>query len=487
MTPADDIFTGLARGKADGSLISIYGDSGQGLERKKKQLYTLLTSYQSEFPDAENVRVARAPGRVNLIGEHTDYNGYPVLPIAIDRDLLLAFSTLDRASVEICNMAPGYGKRGFSARLPLEPYEQGDWGNYVKAAVAGLLQEGALPPDGIGGMRGFLSGDIPESAGLSSSSALVVVSAIALLASQGMMMDPLALAELLARAEQFTGSEGGGMDQAVALLGQTGKALKIDFFPLRVKPVELPAGFRLVVCHSLVFASKTGEARSKYNLRVAECGLAVELLRRALSSRMPRDFHPRRLSEFEKEKGVGTGDDRLALARHALGPNPLSLRSIGSRLGLSPEEVLRRYCTMRDGTVLQVPPEGLKIWKRFRHVLSEARRVEEAVSALEHGDVPRFADLMNASHQSCRTDYEISCPQVDRLVEVARAHGAWGSRLTGAGFGGCTVSLVPDGKIRQFLSGVAEDYYRLYTGDRSAAAAAMFPVRAVHGAGLLTH
>ncbi|MCK5573300.1 MAG: hypothetical protein KAJ12_11100, partial [Bacteroidetes bacterium] len=385
-----------------------------------------------------------------------------MLPMTIDRDLLLAFSDLDRASVEIRNMVSGYGERRFSARLPLEPYERGDWGNYVKAAVAGLLEEGVLPRDRVIGMRGLFSGDIPESAGLSSSSALVVVSAVALLASHGMTMDPVALAELLARAEQFTGSEGGGMDQAVALLGQTGKALRIDFFPLRVKPVELPAGFRLVVCHSLVYASKTGEARNQYNLRVAECGLAVELLRQALSSRMPGDFHPRRLSDFEGEKWAGTGEERLALARHALGPNPLSLRSIGFRLGLSPEEVLRRYCTMRDGSVLRIPPEGLKIWKRFRHVLSEARRVEEAASALEHGDVRRFADLMNASHQSCRTDYEISCAQVDRLVEAARAHGAWGSRLTGAGFGGCTVSLVPDGKVRHFLSGVAEDYYRLH-------------------------
>jgi N-acetylgalactosamine kinase len=468
-------------GKTEAVLSALY--EGELLQRKREQLGGLLREFHILHPDAPSVRVARAPGRVNLIGEHTDYNGYPVLPMAIDRDVLLAFS--GGPEMDITNRDRNHGRRRFSAGLPLEPAPAGDWGNYVKAALAGLLDEGALQQEKLVGLKGLYHGDIPGSAGLSSSSALVVVSALALLALHGVEMERLVLADLLARAEHFTGTEGGGMDQAVSLLAEPGKALRVDFFPLSVTPVDLPADASFIICHSLVHASKTGDAKLQYNLRVAECSMAVALLRRALSRRLRRGFQPRRLSDFEREEGAGTIRERLQVGRDALGPGSLSLREIGIRLGLPPDEVRDQYCTMGDGTVIPEPDEGFKIWKRFRHVLSEAMRVEDGVRALGEGDVQRFADLMNGSHESCRSDFEISCPQLDRLVEVARSNGALGSRLTGAGFGGCTISLVPGAKAGEFFSGVTEQYYGREAGDPNLAARAMFPARAMRGAGLL--
>ncbi|MGB6648623.1 MAG: galactokinase [Bacteroidota bacterium] len=475
----------MSEGRVDGEtgdvLSTLY--DGELLERKREQMQILLREFQTLHPDAGNVRVARAPGRVNLIGEHTDYNGYPVLPMAVDRDILLAFT--GGSGVDICNLDPRYEQRRFSAKLPLDRSARGDWSNYVKAALSGLLEEKVIPPGAFKGLRGLFAGDIPGSAGLSSSSALVVVTALALLAVHGVETDRLILADLLARAERFSGTEGGGMDQAACLLGQPGKALKVEFFPLRVTPVDLPDDASFIVCHSLVHATKTGESRLRYNLRVAECGMAVALLRQALSRRLRREFEPRRLSDFEKEEGAGTIEERLQMGRDALGPAPLSLREIGIRLGLSPGEVRDRYCRMRDGTVIPEPEEGFKIWSRFRHVLSEAMRVENAEKTLGENDVQSFGDLMNRSHESCRRDFEISCPQLDRLVQVARDNGAIGSRLTGAGFGGCTVSLVPKGEVERFFSGVAEEYYGREAGDPNLAAGAMFPARAVEGAGLL--
>jgi len=478
---SQDGFEGVLEREREGALSALY--EGELLQRKGEQLRTLLREFQALHPDAESVRVARAPGRVNLIGEHTDYNGYPVLPMAVDRDILLAFA--EGPGVDISNRDPSYGRRRFSAELPVDPSARGDWSNYIKAAISGLLEERVLQPARFRGLKGLFDGDIPPSAGLSSSSALLVVTAVALLALHGVETDSLVLADLLARAERFAGTEGGGMDQAVSLLGEPGKALKVEFFPLRVTPVALPEDASVIICHSLVYASKSRESRNQYNLRVAECTIAVALLRRALSQRVRREFQPLRLSDFEKEEGAGTIEERLRIGRDALGPDPLSLREIGIRLGLSPGEVRDRYCTTRDGTVIQEPGEGFKIWNRFRHVLSEAKRVEEAAYALGERDVQRFADLMNESHESCRSDFEISCPQLDRLVHVARGHGAVGSRLTGAGFGGCTVNIVPRGMVGEFFSGVAEEYYAREAGDRGLAESAIFPARAVRGAGLL--
>jgi N-acetylgalactosamine kinase len=321
-----------------------------------------------------------------------------------------------------------------------------------------LLQEGGLP-DPARGFRAVYSGNIPDAAGLSSSSALVVVSGLVFLTANGTPYDPLALADLLARAERYVGTESGGMDQAISLLGQPGKALRIDFFPLRARPVSLPAGYTFVISHSLVRASKSAEARAQYNLRVVECRLACALAAQAISCTTGRSVTAERLSNLAPEKLFLPAEEAERIVHEALGENPWSSGEIAKKLGKTVKQLSDSYCRLQDGSPVPEPASGFKLWKRYRHVTSEARRVEQAVQALEQGDVQRFGDLMNESHASCRDDYEVSCPELEALVAIARDHGALGARLTGAGFGGSSVNLVALSQTNQFMEAMKREFY----------------------------
>jgi N-acetylgalactosamine kinase len=422
----------------------------------------LLALYRSSFPGQNPSFIVRAPGRVNLIGEHTDYSGYPVMPMAIDRDLVFVLAPRTDKAIDIINESPSYKHRTFDARFPVSPYEQGDWGNYIKAAVNEILDAGWIDPKKAMGFQAVIGGTIPESAGLSSSSALVVASALAFLAANNKQIDKNRLAELLARAERYVGSEGGGMDQAVSLLAETGKALKIDFFPLRTQLINLPEQISFVVCNSLIRAPKSESVRYAYNRRVVECRLATALVAKAVEERSGKNIHPNRLADLSGQK-LGLEQRTIdKIVSQTFGEDPLALKEIAQHLGETTETVQHRLCTLRDGSVLTEPPDGFKIWNRYKHVVSEAQRVESAVSAFAGGDLAAVAELMNQSHASCRDDYEVSCPELEALVSISREHGALGARLTGAGFGGCTVNAVPSDRVTKFIEGVTTAYYHGY-------------------------
>src|SRR5213593_1606563 len=225
--------------------------------------------------------LARAPGRVNLIGEHTDYNGLPVLPIAIDRDVLVAARRRDDDRVELANADPAFAPRRYLVGPDIPASPPGDWANYHKAAARALVAE--LARRGVAGLPGGtfrIDGRVPAAAGLSSSSALLVACGLAHLGLAGAELPRPELAELFARAERYVGTLGGGMDQATTLLARAGHALRIDFFPLRARPVPVPPAAGFVVAHSLEGAEKSGAARGFYNQRVVECRLACALLAR---------------------------------------------------------------------------------------------------------------------------------------------------------------------------------------------------------------
>jgi len=424
------------------------------------------------------VSLARAPGRINLIGEHTDYNGLPVFPFAIHRDLAAAFGPREDGRVVLHNLDPAYPPREFRLQTAIPPYPTGDWGNYLKAAAQGLLDrfraggaQAATP--GFRGLNAVIHGDIPPAAGLSSSSAMVVLGALMLLAAGGLSLPGPELATLLARAEHYVGTQGGGMDQAASLLSRSGTALKIDFFPLRITPAPLPAGAVFVVADSLVKAAKTAEALDKYNRRPIECRLAVAVLRRRLAA--GREAAPERLGD------LNAGQRREA--ERALHPASYTLAEIAGLLGSSPEQTARTYCLRRDGSLFPEPADGFKLHQRCRHVVEEGDRVEQALAALRAGDIAALGALMNRSHESCRDLYEISCRELDELTRIARHAGAEGSRLTGAGFGGCTISLVPEERLPAFLGEVSRAYYREYL--RRAPedlSSTLFACRAVNGA-----
>ena len=356
---------------------------------------------------------AVAPGRVNLIGEHTDYNGLPVLPIAIDRAIRIDFRVVGEAMVRLDSPMARFAPFAFQLKRPIEAADQGDWSNYVRAAALGLLEHGVKLRRGI---EGTVSGDVPIASGLSSSSALVVASALALLRANGVevggrvggmdgAISRIELAPLMARAERFVGLQGGGMDQAACLCGVEGHALRIEFEPLRVTPVAVPEGWRWVVASSLQRAEKSAGAREAYNERARQC-------REALA-------------------GVGGLTYREFLADSDL------------------DGVLRRA-----GRVL-----APVLFRRFRHVVTEGRRVALAEEAMRNGHLGRFGELMVASHASLRDDYEVSTAELDEMVEIALEAGAAGARLTGAGFGGCVVALCEESAVASVMDALADRFY----------------------------
>ena len=410
---------------------------------------------------------AVAPGRVNLIGEHTDYNGLPVLPIAIDREVRIDFRVVGEPMVRLDSPVARFAPFAFQLQRPIVAAEQGDWSNYVRAAARGLMEpgpaKGPMAPgaahgleDGPGprrgwrrarGIEGTVTGNVPIAAGLSSSSALVVASALALLKANGVEvaaggmaaagvaeeeagqaagrtgMPRLELAALMARAERFVGLEGGGMDQAACLHGEAGHALRIEFEPLRVTKVAVPEGWRWVVGSSLVPAEKSGDAREAYNERAGQCREALGALG-ALGA-LPKD----------------TG-----MSGRAPSGSP-TYAELVARV-----EIAR---LIEDAGRVLSPV----LLRRFRHVVTEGRRVAMAETAMRGGDIARFGELMVASHESLRSDYEVSTPELDEMVAVALEAGAAGARLTGAGFGGCAVALCDERTVRPVMDALAARFF----------------------------
>ncbi|MCC6406184.1 MAG: galactokinase [Planctomycetes bacterium] len=375
-----------------------------------------LERFEREFGAARRLRRVRAPGRVNLIGEHTDYNDLPVLPMALQRDTAILFAPRDDARVRLVNLDARFGAREFELSASIAPFAAGDWGNYVKAAAEILAREHGVTR----GFDGVVAGDVPAASGLSSSAALVVASALALRVANGLELESRAFADLCARGERYVGTQGGGMDQAICIHGRRGHAVRIDFAPLRLAPVAMPAEWRFVIANSLVVADKSGSARDAYNSRRASCERALGAVRDALGE--PAARYPDLLAMH--------GEDELLAA--------------GARV-LAAEELAR-----------------------FRHVVGEGLRVERAVEAMRAGDERRFGELMDASHASLAGDYAVSCAELDRLTELQRAAGAAGARLTGAGFGGCTVALCRAERAPALLAALDERFY----GPRGAASEA---------------
>lgn len=424
--------------------------------------------------------IARAPGRVNLLGEHTDYNGLPVLPMAIEPCVLIAGRARGDTVVQLTNSDRRFAARRFEIGTDIEPFTAGDWGNYPKAAAQGLARHGLESGSDAAIHHGadlYVAGDLPAGAGLSSSSALVVASALALLAANDAQVPFAQLAELLPRAERYVGTLSGGMDQAASLLAQEGMALRIDFFPLQVRPVPLPPGYSIVVCHSLVRAEKAGPAKRAYNLRVVECRLACRAMEVALGDRLrsglrhlgdlARQFPEQRLSSF------------LPQLAQILPERPLSLAAVASALQVD-VNTLRRDCEIPSDI-----GDRFAVVRRARHVLGEGDRVQHAEQALRDGQIEAFARWMEASHASCRDHYEISCPEIEELVRQARVGGALAARLTGAGFGGCTVNLVADESVMAFVQHMDRSFYARRIGPGELASNYRFVFHPQAGAGVV--
>jgi galactokinase len=380
-------------------------------------LSTRLTAIEPRAAaEPASIRVVQAPGRVNLIGEHTDYNDGFALPAAIDLGITIAFVPTDDRRVEVT-----LAETGQRAGIDLDAIEPatGRWIDYV-AGTAWALAEAGLATRGF---RGLLGSDLPVGAGLSSSAALELVSAWALSGGDRPDAETMHLARIAQRAEnEHVGVACGLMDQFAVAFGVAGHALLLDCRSLEHRPVPIPQGTSLVICDS---GAPRALADSAYNARRAECARAVAVLREldpAITAL--RDVTPVLLE---------AGRDRLTDTEY----------------------------------------------RRARHVVTEDQRVLDTVAALSAGDLDAVGEAFAASHRSLRDDFEVSSAPLDALVEIASTvDGVIGSRLTGAGFGGCTINLVREGAADALREAIERDYPAL-TG----LVARVYGVRAADGAG----
>lgn len=352
--------------------------------------------FVSRFAHAPTL-IVRAPGRVNLIGEHTDYNDGFVLPAAIDRATYIAASP--RTDKRIRVVAADLNEEDEFGIEHIERSGMRPWSNYIRGMVKSLQAAGHV----INGADMVITSTVPRGAGLSSSAALEVATGYTfqLFHNLNILGEELAL---MAQATEnhFVGVNCGIMDQFIVTLGQANHALLIDCRDLSYQTVPLPTGTSVVICDSHIERSL---ASSAYNQRRAECDEAVEVLKQKL-------------------------------------PTIKALRDVSS-------EQLKEHGHLLSPVVRQ----------RARHVVSENERVIAGVATLQAGNVAEFGRLMNASHASLRDDYAVSIPEMDALVASAqRVSGCYGSRLSGAGFGGCTVSLVASDAVERFRHEVAASY-----------------------------
>jgi len=341
-------------------------------------------------------RVYRAPGRINLIGEHTDYNDGFVMPAAIEFYVWIAIAPRNDRKLLLHSI-------NFSETVEIDLQggvaPRNHWSDYVSGVAVMLEQAGHH----LQGANLLIRGDVPIGSGLSSSAAIEVASGLALLENSGLDVDRLELVQLCRRAENdFVGARVGIMDQFISGCGQAGHALMLDCRSLEYRLLPLPRELSLVVCNTMV---KHELASGEYNTRRAECEEGVRLLSGSLPGiRALRDVT---LAELEAQACILPGI----------------------------------------------------IYKRCRHVISEDARVSEAAAALEQGDLETFGALMAESHRSLRDDYEVSCAELDLMVELAvQQEGVYGARMTGGGFGGCTINLVRTDAVREFQSHVGAAY-----------------------------
>jgi galactokinase len=356
--------------------------------------------FRKLYGSAEGMRVFRAPGRVNLIGEHTDYSFGFVLPVALDLATYIATAPSADGKLRMYSEFRKEMREWNAAEIgALAPARH--WTDYPIGVAVELVRAGfAVEPANL-----LIRSTVPEGSGLSSSAALEVSAALALLS--GRAMDPLDLARLCQRAERnFVGMPCGIMDQYISVFGREHSAVEIDCRSLGHRFVELPAGITFVAVNTMV---KHALAGSAYRERVAECAAAVAGIK-------------------EKFPGVESLRD----------VSPAQLESVADSLPAVVE-------------------------RRARHVVTENARVGRFIEASARGDLALMGKLLVESHRSLQHDYEVSCAELDFLVDTALAiDGVFGSRMTGGGFGGCTVTMLRPDAVARFGQEMARAYQRQF-------------------------
>jgi galactokinase len=352
---------------------------------------------QFEEMFGESPILVQAPGRVNLIGEHTDYNEGFVFPVAIDFQTQIAVGK--RADRRVMVTSENFAEHVECDLDHLPSSRRGDWSDYVVGVVGQMERRlGRLP-----GANLLIHGNVPLGAGLSSSASLEVAVCRAMLEISGKSLKGVEIALLCQQGEnEFVGARCGIMDQFISVHGKKNHALRLDCRTLEYRLLPIPRDVRLVICNTMV---RHSVAAGEYNQRRAECETAA----RFFSNRVPgaKTLRDVTLEDFRKWGG-------------------------------------------------ELP---VRIRKRCRHVLTENLRVLQAEEALQAGDLKLFGRLMASSHASLRDDFEVSCEELDLMVRLAEENaGVHGARMTGGGFGGCTINLVREDCVERFQANVAAGF-----------------------------
>ncbi|MEW5298116.1 MAG: hypothetical protein WDW38_001147 [Sanguina aurantia] len=530
------------------SLSDVYGTESEDMRERYVRINQAFTLAFGDAPEL----FSRAPGRVNLIGEHIDYEGYGVLPMAICSDTVVAIRK-GGTKLVVSNLdTQSYATTEFET----DPSQEVNttlhtWANYFLAAYKGVWEfcaKKGLPPPEPTGLQVLIHGLVPTGAGLSSSAAFVVSCTLAVMAAHGLSCCKGDLAELTALSERHVGVVSGGMDQAISVMAQRGVACYVEFNPTRATAVSLPEGGTFVIANSLAHSHKADTAATRYNLRVVECRLASAFLAIALGVKPApalseyqtlRDVEPLVLAKYG---ACGTEQLEQAVA-DSLHEESYSHAEVEESLGVRLADLYSGSAASLRVLAVAAESDGYKLRQRALHVWTEAARVLEfkslaeathmphpagdgtptatplhlrpaieackppppaklarsstrcrveqvrlshsknqqqhclvpltdaphaargAAPSTQDADIPRdtkltaLGALMDLSHNSCDAHYQCSCAELNALVGVAKAAGALGSRLTGAGWGGCTVSLVRDEEVQQFLDALHTHYF----------------------------
>ncbi|KAF2791218.1 galactokinase [Melanomma pulvis-pyrius CBS 109.77] len=478
------------------SLNDIYPRDAIPVETKRWE--RLLAKFKETYGKQADF-VARSPGRVNIIGEHIDYSLYEVLPMAITADFLMAVAVRpanETPRVRIANLqSEKFPSREFEipteGDIPVDASEH-EWTNYLRSGLRGVSQL-LEKKRGKGhfvsvGMDILCSGTVPSGGGLSSSAAFTCASALAVLLANGEdKIDKTELCELAIVSERAVGVNSGGMDQAASVFSLRGSALYVRFKPrLDYTTIEFPLTnpeLTFVTAQSFVAADKHVTAPECYNLRVVECTLAAVFLAKifGLKKELPKDSSPLEASlrgfhdtYFEEKESV-TDNTQASVADFETQLHKLiqltqdylpqeegyTRGEISTLIGISEDELNKRFMSK-----FPVRADRFMLRQRALHVFSEALRVikfrQLLTSPPQDGKelLKSLGDLMNETQTSCRDVYDCSCPELDELCDLARSAGACGSRLTGAGWGGCSVHLVPKDKVDAVKKAWEEKYYK---------------------------
>ncbi|XP_029344365.1 N-acetylgalactosamine kinase [Acyrthosiphon pisum] len=429
----------------------VWGTSSNNVPVQKLEQH-----FRENFESLQPEYYVKVPGRVNLIGEHVDYCGYSVFPMAIDQCIVVAAKrTTDRQTVELTNLCTERYENVSKNISDISAESLGkspSWSNYFMCGVKGAreyLSDSQLKAVEKVGFLFAITGNIPESSGLSSSSALVTAAVMATLVGYGVPISRLELAEISAKCERYIGTAGGGMDQAIAVNAKQGYAARIDFNPLAVKQFRLPADAKFIVAQSLAVKNKA--ASNDFNTRVVECRLASQIIAKQLNLEWEQMAV---LATLQKRSGNSL-DRMIELVHQHLHVDAYSKSEVCEILSVSEDQLDELSLTANTTNVAE-----FYLHQRALHVFEEAKRMEEFCRLCENsGAASDLGRLMDDSHSSLRDLYQCSHPDLEELVALSKREGAYGCKLTGAGWGGCVVVMVPSDGAEEFVKSVRDQYF----------------------------